>query len=159
MGLALKIIAGLFGVCLFLQAEQIEISSKSFYASESELKSEFIGDVLVKRGEDELSANKAIVYFDKNREPLRYEALGSAKFKAFLKGKRYSGSGDKLIYDVLRQTYTIIGNAHLKELDGDKNVYGQKILVNQKNGTYNVEGGDEKQPVRFIFNVQDKKDK
>lgn len=159
MGLALRITLGLFVACSLAKAEQIEISSKSFYANEAELKSEFIGDVLVKRGEDELSANKAIVYFDKKRQPLRYEAIGDAKFKALLKGKKYSGSGDKLVYDALNETYTIIGNGHLKELDSDKNVYGQKIVVNQKNGTYNVQGGNSSEPVRFIFNVQDKKDR
>nr|WP_260173429.1 lipopolysaccharide transport periplasmic protein LptA [Campylobacter sp. 19-13652] len=157
--MALRIALGFFMIFQLLKAEQIEISSKSFYANEAQLKSEFNGDVLVKRANDELRANKAIVYFDKKRQPLRYEAIGNAKFKAILKGKRYSGSGDKLVYDAINETYTIIGNGHLKELDGDKNVYGQKIVINQKNGTYNVEGGDTTQPVRFIFNVQDKKDR
>lgn len=140
----------------FALAQQIEISSKQFYANENELKSEFYGNVVVKSGSDELRSDKAIVFFSKKREPLRYEAIGNAKFKASIKDKKYSGSGDKLIYDVDKQTYIIVGNAHLKEDESQKNVYGDKITIDQKNGTYSV-GSSEAKPVRFIFNIEDKK--
>lgn len=152
VGLALCVMSLAMG----LKAEQIEISSKSFYANESELKSEFIGNVVVKRANDELSADKTVIYFNKKREPLKYEAIGSAKFTATLKGKKYAGGAKKLIYDANKQIYTLLGDAHLKELDGDKNVYGERIVINQKDGTYNVESSNQKQPVRFIFNVKDR---
>jgi lipopolysaccharide transport periplasmic protein lptA len=44
----------------------------------------------------------------------------------------------------------------LHEIETDKKVYGEKIMVNQNSGTYNVNSG-KKEPVKFIFQVEDKK--
>ena len=116
-------------------ALQIEISSKQFYANENELKSEFYGDVVVKSGTDELRSDRAVVFFSKKREPIRYEAIGNAKFKASIKEKKYSGSGDKLVYDVAKQTYIITGNAHLKEDEsGSFAKYPDLILIDGGKG-------------------------
>lgn len=142
--------------CVIAFAEQVEIKADNFYANENELKSEFDGNVVVKRNNDELIANKAIVYFDKQRKPLKYVAIGNVKFKAIVDTRHYEGSGEKLVYDVKANTYTVDGKAHLKEHQSNKNVYGQKITINQKDGTYNVSGGSNT-PVRFTFNIEEKK--
>lgn len=144
---ALALVAGVF-------ASQIEISSNSFYANENERIGEFTGNVRVRRGSDELMADKAVVYFNASRQPLKYIASGNASFRANIKGKRYSGSGNELIYDAKAGTYTIVGKAHIREIDSDKNVYGERIVIDQKSGTYSVGSGENK-PVRFIFNVKD----
>ena len=132
----------------FLNAEQVEITSNDFFADENKQISEFVGNVNIKKGSyDELKANKVVVHFDKKRQPVKYVATGNARVKIFMK--------DKHTYEPAKQIYTVTGNGYLHEVETDKNVYGEKIVVNQKDGTYSV-NSDEKKPVKFIFQIEDK---
>ena len=159
MDRAAKAVAlGLFAALNFtaLHAEQVEITSNSFFADANKQISEFTGNVHIKKGAyDELFANKVIVYFDTKRQPIKYVATGNARAKIAMKDKHYDGKGDTLTYEPATQTYTVTGNGHLHEVETDKNVYGEKIVVNQNSGTYNV-NSDEKKPVKFIFQIEDK---
>ncbi|MCD8213027.1 MAG: lipopolysaccharide transport periplasmic protein LptA [Campylobacter sp.] len=139
-----------------LYAEQVEITSNDFFADENKQISEFNGNVHVKKGAyDELLANKVVVHFDAKRQPVKYVATGNARAKIAMKDKHYDGKGDTLTYEPAKQTYTVTGNGHLHEVESDKNVYGEKIVINQSNGTYNV-NSDDKKPVKFIFQIEDK---
>ena len=140
----------------FLNAEQVEITSNDFFADENKQISEFVGNVNIKKGSyDELKANKVVVHFDKKRQPVKYVATGNPRAKIFMKDKHYDGKGDTLTYEPAKQTYTVTGNGYLHEVETDKNVYGDGIVVNQKDGTYSV-NSDEKKPVKFIFQIEDK---
>ena len=139
-----------------LLAEQVEITADEFYADEGKQISEFKGNVNIKKGKDTLTANLVVIYFDKKRNPLKYVASGNAKFRVFIKNKTYDGSGSELVYEPAPNLYTINGNGFLHEIETDKKVYGEKITVNQNSGTYNVNSG-KKEPVKFIFQVEDKK--
>ena len=130
-----------------LLAEQVEITADEFYADEGKQISEFKGNVNIKKGKDTLTANLVVIYFDKKR---------NAKFRVFIKNKTYDGSGSELIYEPAPNLYTINGNGFLHEIETDKKVYGEKITVNQNSGMYNVNSG-KKEPVKFIFQVEDKK--
>ncbi|MCR4941647.1 MAG: lipopolysaccharide transport periplasmic protein LptA [Campylobacter sp.] len=142
----------------FANAEQVEIQADSFFADENKQISEFIGNVNIKKGEyDNLTANKVTVHFDKKRQPTKYVATGNAKFKIFMKEKHYDGSGGVLTYEPATQIYTLTQNGHLHEIDTDKHVYGDKIVVNQAKGLYNV-NSDPNKPVKFIFQVEDKQE-
>ena len=133
-------LALIFGLNLGLFAEQVEITSDSFFADEGKQISNFTGNVRIKKGAyDELNADKVVVHFDAKRQPLKYVATGNANFKVALKDKHYDGKGDVLTYEPKSATYTITG----------------KIVVNQNEGTYSVNSG-EKKPVKFIFQVEDK---
>ena len=103
----------------------------------------------------QLKADKVVVYFDKKRQPIKYVATGNARAKIFIKDKHYDGKGNTLTYEPAKQIYTVSGNGYLHEVETDKNVYGEKIVVNQKDGTYSV-NSDEKKPVKFIFQVEEK---
>ncbi|MFL1706347.1 lipopolysaccharide transport periplasmic protein LptA [Campylobacter sp. MOP7] len=138
-----------------LMAEQVEITADSFFADENKLISEFKGNVIVKKNKDILTADKVIVYFDEKKNPLKYFAVGSPKFKVIIQNKNYNGSGNELIYEPAPNLYTINGNGFLHEEETDKKVYGEKITVNQNSGTYNVNSGNKK-PVKFIFQVEEK---
>ncbi|MBR8462553.1 lipopolysaccharide transport periplasmic protein LptA [Campylobacter sp. faydin G-24] len=156
MDRARKALAVFFISTFVAFAEQVEITSDSFFADEGKQIGEFNGNVYIKKGNyDELKANKVIVHFDKNRQPVKYIATGNAKLKLVIKDKHYDGKGDTLTYEPTTQIYTVIGNGYIHEVETDKNIYGEKIVVNQLNGTYNVNSGDKK-PVKFIFQVEDK---
>ena len=96
-----------------------------------------------------------IIYTDKNRKPMRYEAVQNANFKIVLKGKTYKGSGDKFIYNVAKDIYEIDGNAFINELESNQKLYGDRIIVDKRNNVYRVESKDKK-PARFIFDLEQK---
>ncbi|AGZ82023.1 LPS ABC transporter substrate-binding protein LptA [Campylobacter fetus] len=146
-------------LCFFtigLNAEQVEVTADNFFADEKSLTSDLKGNVIIKKGSyDTLTSNSVKIYFDAKRQPIKYVATGNAKFKAVLNKKNYNGSGDILIYEPLKKTYTLSGDAYLHEEQTDKKVYGDEIVVNQGNGTYKVSSKDKK-PVKLIFQVEDK---
>lgn len=140
-----------------LFADQVEVTANDFYADEKKMVSEFKGNVNIKKGKDTLTANKVMIYFDANRNPIKYVASGNANFSVFMQNKNYIGSGNELIYEPLTNLYTINGNGFLQEKQTDKRVYGEKITVNQNSGTYSV-NSDKKKPVKFIFKIDEKRD-
>ena len=60
-----------------------------------------------------------------------------------------------LTHEPKNQTYILKGNAFLHEIDSDKKIFGDEIIVEQLKGIYNVKSKD-KEPVKFIFQVEDK---
>lgn len=135
--------------------EQIEISAQNFEIDEKSGLSVLSGNVLVKKDKDILRANKVSVFLDKNNKPLRYEATQNPSFELVLDGKLYKGRGDKFVYQAKNDTYEILGNAHIEELSTNKRLYGDKIIINRKTQTYNIDGTSNK-PVRFVFELDEK---
>lgn len=157
--MVLQIVKSFIAVALFygvVSANQVEVSADSFYADEKAGLGELVGNVLIKKGKsDTLTANRVKIYFDKNRKPQKYEAISDAKFSILLDGKKYNGSGDLLTYEPKGQIYTLKGSAFLHEVDSDKKIFGDEIIVDQLKGVYSVKSKDKK-PVKFIFQVEDK---
>ncbi|AQW86458.1 putative lipooligosaccharide transport system, periplasmic component (LptA family) [Campylobacter pinnipediorum subsp. caledonicus] len=152
-----KLIIIFFLAISALKAQQIEITSDSFFADEKKQISEFFGNVKIKKGNyDELKAEKVVVNFNNARQPIKYTATNNVYFKVMIHDKTYEGNGNLLTYEPQQEIYTIAGKAHLREIQTDKNVYGQQIIVNQKTGVYNVVSS-EQQPVKFIFQVKEDK--
>ena len=149
------IFASIFLLIFLNAAGQIEISAKSFEADEKSGLSILSGDVLVKKDKDILKANKLSIFLDKNNKPLRYEATQNPSFELFLDGKSYKGRGDKFLYHAKSDIYEIIGNAFIEELETNKRLYGDKIIIDRQNQTYNVDGSSSK-PVRFVFELDEK---
>nr|WP_152778842.1 LptA/OstA family protein [Campylobacter hepaticus] len=127
----------------------------NFYSDENKGESILSGNVEVIRGDDILNSEKLIIYTDKNRKPIRYEAMQNARFKIILKDKTYKGSGDKFIYNVVQDVYEINGNAYINELSSNQKLYGDKIVIDRKANIYRVESKDQK-PARFVFELKDK---
>ncbi|MGP1485088.1 MAG: lipopolysaccharide transport periplasmic protein LptA [Campylobacter sp.] len=149
-------------VIFVVNAEQVEVTSDNFFADENKFVGEFTGNVNIKKGSDLLTADKVRIFFDKDKNPIKYVANGNAKIKALIKEKTYDGAGNELIYEPKENLYTINGNGFLHEIDSDKKVYGEFIQINQNSGTYSVKSDKktnsvEKKPVKFIFQVEDKK--
>jgi len=145
----------LIGLVSILSAETVEIVADKFYADEKKQISEFIGNVVVTKSKDKLVANKVVINFDKNRQPLKYTATGNATIDMVLNENIYFGKADKMIYNPIKDEYILIKNAFLHEKVTNKKVYGDKIFINQATGRYEVESNGE-QPVKFIFKVKEK---
>jgi lipopolysaccharide export system protein LptA len=151
-----KLLIAIFLACAISNAANVEIVAKKFFADEKKQISIFTGDVVITKEQDKLVANSVTIHFDANKQPLKYIATGDAKADMFINEKKYFASSDKMIYNPIKNEYELIGNAFLHEIITDKKVYGDKIFVNQINGRYEVDSSGDK-PVKFIFQVEDKK--
>lgn len=136
-------------------AQNVEVTAEKFSASEPSGRSEFTGNVVVKKGEDTLKADKLVILFDKKRKPTKYEATGNAQIDIVIDKKNYYAKGSKLTYEPISKLYKIDGNAFLHDKTTNKKVYGDFIKVDQSKGVYEVDGRNNK-PVKFIFQVDDK---
>ncbi|MDO4674404.1 LptA/OstA family protein [Campylobacter sp.] len=134
-------------------ADKIEVKALNFYWDENAGKSVLSGAVVVKRDRDILSSDELVIFMDKSRKPVRYEAQKNAKFNIKLKNKNYKGSGDKFIYIVNEDVYEIVGNAFIHELESGKKLYGDRIIVDRKASVYRVQSKDNK-PARFVFELK-----
>lgn len=142
----------LFITTLF--SSQVEITAKSFSADETKLTSEFIGNVNIIKESDKLTADRVLVNFNKQKQPIKYTATGNVKVKMKMNDKTYDATGHKLTYEPNENRYILLQNAFLHEIDTDKKIYGEKIEINQLTGTYKVDGNNT--PVKFIFQIEDK---
>jgi lipopolysaccharide export system protein LptA len=136
-------------------AVEVELTTDKAIMDEVNLKSMFIGHVVIVKGEDKLTADVATVYFNKRQKPLRYEASGNVSAEITINNRRYYASGDNLSYDAELNRYTLSKNAFLEEIDTGRKIYGDVISVDQNNGTYTVDGNAE--PAKFIFQIDDKR--
>lgn len=154
----MKSLLVMLSLATLLSAETVEVVADKFFADEKKQITEFTGHVVVTKAKDKLVAKKVVITFDKKRQPLKYVASGDAKIDMIMNDKVYFGSAQTMIYDPIKDQYTLIKNAFLHEKVTNKKVYGEKIFVNQTTGRYEVES-DGKKPVKFIFKVEEKKKK
>lgn len=150
---AIALLSGLMGT-LYAQ-EQLKIVADAFSANEKKGRSIFEGHVRIKKGSDELNATKVEVFTDEQRTPTKYIAEGDASF--FLKAEdnsTYRGKAQKVIFMPLKQEYRFYGNVHLMQINEHKQIDGEEVVVNIKEGTANAKGAH-KQPVIMIFNLPD----
>ncbi|PAF54435.1 lipopolysaccharide transport periplasmic protein LptA [Helicobacter sp. 13S00482-2] len=152
----MKKIICLFCLVLSLFAEEtLEISAKKFFSDDKNGITRIQGDVHIKKSKDTLEADQVVIYTDKDRKPISYEAEGNVKFHIFMQdGREIKGHSDRLIYESKTGEYRLLENAVLKEVGKENTIRGEEIVVNNENGYANVLGSDSK-PAKFIFNLDD----
>ncbi len=143
---------------LFAQTEKLVIDALNFETNDAQGLSIFTGNVKLLMNKDMLNSDKLEVYVKPNtkgkaKEPLKYVAIGNVYFEIFSQGKKYQGKGEKVIYLPTEKEYTIIGSGYLKEVVEDRELFGDKIMINQTTGVAKVTGTVNK-PVRFILNIE-----
>lgn len=138
---------------LFAVKEKIEITSNTFVADDKKKITEFIGNVKVKKGEDTIEAERLIVTLSPKNEPLRYVAEGKVKLLLTTEnGSRYKGSAYRAVYNSQKQQYELNGNVKIMEVKTERELQGDRIVLDQLDGKAQVFGKDNK-PVKFIFSV------
>lgn len=156
----MKILTILSLCVLGLFAEQVKITADSFSGNEKKGITTFEGNVKIVKGNDELNASKVTVLTDKDRSPYEYKAEGSVSFYIDLPDNNttYKGDAGKVVYLPLKQEYQFFTNVHLYQIGTNRKVFGDKVLLNAKDGNAKALGKD-KAPVIMIFNIEDKKEK
>lgn len=138
---------------LFAEKEKIEITSNTFVADDKKKITEFIGNVKVKKGEDTIEAERLIVTLSSKNEPLRYVAEGKVKLLLTTEnGNRYRGSSYRAVYNSQKQQYELNGNVKITEIKTERELQGERIVLDQVDGKAQVFGKGNK-PVKFIFSV------
>ena len=133
---------------------QIEIHAKKFEANQKERIATFYGNVTLHKGSDFIYAQKAFIYFDKNKKPIKFHLLGSVKFDIKKESKRYKGKAQEIVYLPLQKRYIFIKDVYIEQLPEHRKIYAQKVVLSLADMKVKVEGG--KQPVKMIFNVEEK---
>ncbi|EMZ41036.1 MULTISPECIES: lipopolysaccharide transport periplasmic protein LptA [Helicobacter] len=111
------------------------------------------GDVDIKKGSDRLFADKVIVYTDKARKPLKYEAIGNVRFSIITTDKReLKGKSNRLVYQVKQNEYRLYDNAFVEEI-GKPNVLKGDEIVLSGSGDYANIVGKKKAPARVTFTL------
>ncbi len=156
----MKYLVGLFfsSILLFAQTDQLIIDAQNFETDDSKGISIFTGNVKLRMAKDKLNSEKLEIYVKPNtkgkeKQPIKYVATGDVNFVIFSKDKHYKGKGDKLIYNPIKSEYEVIGNGYIKEETEKRELFGEKIFINQLTGNAIVSGSKDK-PVRFILNIE-----
>ena len=152
----MKKIALLLIIPFLLYAEKVEVTSKDFYAKDSEKQAVFIDDVLVKQDKSWIHSDKLIVYFDDNNETIQYDAIGNATFEIFREESHYKGNADKVSYYPKTGKYLMAGKAVAHDIIKNRDIKGNTILVNTITNEARVKGNSKK-PIKFIFDTESKK--
>jgi len=146
----------LLAISTLFSSQQVEITADHFEASDVKKVTKFIGNVHMLKGVDELNASKVYVYFDANKKPIKYEAIGNVKFIITMNdGKKvYKGESGRLVYIPKTEIYELYENVKLFDTKLDRTLIGEKVFVDKQSGKARVEGSKEK-PVKFIFKIEE----
>jgi len=148
----MKFLIFFIGILLF--SKDLHIISQKFSYDSKNLKSIFIGDVNATEGKNNVLADKMIIYFNKEKKPLKYEAIGNVRFRLVLdKNSTFVGKSDKLIYNFKNYDIFLIGNAFVKKIETNESIKANKIKLNKKTKSMEVEGN--KKPANIIIKVND----
>jgi len=137
-----------------LQAEKVEISADSFEADKQQMRSMLTGNVLLKKGEDIVHAQKLTILFDKNNRPKSYHASGGVTFSISTQNQSFDGHAQKLLYIPSSQQYEISGKAYIHEKIQNSKLYGETIMIDRISGKSTIKGS-KKKPIKFIFQVKE----
>jgi len=148
----MRLISILF-MAVLVFAGELKISSQKFFYDSKKLVSVFEGDVNAKKDKDTIIADVLKVYFNKQRKPLKIEAIGNVKFTiAMDKNSTYKGRCQHLFYNIKTGDVLLIGNAFIKKIETNESISGEKIKINRL--TKDVEViGNSKKPVNIIIKV------
>lgn len=139
---------------IFSYASNMEITSKHFEYNQTNNLSLFEGDVNVTKGKDNILSDILYVYTSKDRKLDKLIAKGHVKFHVTDKNATYVGNSKVLTYIAPKQLFIFEGNVHIKKLEDNQQLFGNKVVIDKKNGTANIVGGKNK-PLKFIIKVND----
>lgn len=142
-------------ICLFINADDLEVKALYFKADETKGIIELNENVEVKRNQDELYAESVIINIDKDRMPTYYSAYGNVNFVVVTNdNRRLVGNANELYYNALNGEYRLVGNAKVIEDNTTNLVTGEEIILNNDIGYVNVTG-THKKPAKLIFKLEE----
>ena len=151
----LKLLLLIF-VTATLWAEKVNVTSTSMTAEDLKKEIHFIGDAKAVQGKSWIHGDEIVVYFDENNETKMYVSTGTVTFEVERETSFYKGSADKVTYYPKKSTYVLTGHAIVDDIINKRHVNGDEITLDTITGNANVKGS-KKKPVKFIFDIKEKK--
>jgi lipopolysaccharide export system protein LptA len=137
-------------------AQKVDITADNMSAIDMKKEVHFVGNAKVVQGKSWINGDEIIVYFDENNETKMYKAIGEVTFEFIEEKSSYKGSANKVTYYPVEDKYILTGKAIIDDLLNKRHVNGDEIVLDMKTGNANVKGS-RKKPVKFIFDMKDKK--
>ncbi len=145
-------------VSSYLVSDKIEVTADAVNASGSSKQVVFLGNVYIKKDDHNwIKADTATVLFDENNQTKRYEANGNATFEVQDEKGHYKGDANSLINIVQESIYIMKGKARVWDLLNKRFLSGDLVTVNMKTNQADVKSDTKNKPVKFIFDVENKK--
>ena len=133
-------------------ANNLHITSKTFKFNSGKMQGIFTGDVNATENKNNILSEKMVIFFDKNKKPIKYIATKNVKFILNLdKNATYKGHCEKLVYFFKNEDIYLFGNALVKKLQTGELISGEEIKINRKTKDISVVGG--KKPINIIIKV------
>jgi len=132
--------------------QNLHITSQKFVFNSKTMQGVFSGDVNATENKNNILSGKMVIFFDKNKKPIKYIATKNVRFILNLdKNSTYKGHCEKLIYNFKNENILLFGNAKVKKLQTGELVSGEEIKINRKTKDISVIGG--RKPVNIIIKV------
>lgn len=144
----------IFIFIIFSYGSNMQILSKHFEYNQTANIAKFIGDVNVTKESDNILCNKLYVYTSKDKNLDKLIANGNVKFIVKDKNSTYKGKSDKLTYIAPKQLFIFEGDVHITKIEDNQQLFGEKVIINKKDGTANVVG-KKNEPLKFIIKVNE----
>jgi len=139
-----------------LFAQKVNVTADNMKAENLKKEVHFIGNAKVVQGKSWIRGDEIIVYFDENNQTKKYEAIGLVTFEFIQEKSSYKGSADKVTYLPVKDQYILRGKAIINDIINKRHANGDEIMLDMITGNANVKGS-RKKPVKFIFDMKDKK--
>ena len=157
MNIKLWLIAILLLTVNIYAQEQLEVTADKFTHIEKENKAIFEGHAHAINGKSWVTADRFIIFLDKNNKTKEYHAVGHVRFEIVKPDQHVKGECDNLIYNVKKETYLLKGNANIKDLLNGRQMSGDEVYLDNLKKEAKAKSLHKK-PVKFIFQMKDIKD-
>jgi len=144
----------IFIFIIFSYSTDMQILSKHFEYNQTANIAKFIGDVNVTKESDNILCNTLYVYTSKDKKLNKLIANGNVRFIVKDNNSTYKGNSNKLTYIAPKQLFIFVGNVHITKLEDNQQLFGDKVIIDKKNGTANIVG-KKNEPLKFIIKVNE----
>lgn len=139
-----------------LYANTVEIESLKFEAYEERGITIFTGNVAIKKNEDRMFADKVVVFVGDDKQIKKFEASGHTSFKMKMEdNSSFEGQSDEFVYTPGTGELILTGNAKIKDITNNREISGERVILYEKQKVAKVMG-EEKKPVKLIFEIEEK---
>ncbi len=140
-------------VTVTLLSSKLEIGADKFTAKDSQKQISFVGHANISQNGTSIKADKIVVYFRDDNSTKSYRATGNVRFNIKNSKINYSGQCNSIEYIPNKKSYTLSGSVKLKDRIKNRSIFGEKIKINTKNGSFTIKGKKSKQ-AKLIFNIK-----
>ncbi len=140
---------------VFLSADVIDITADHFHADDLSKKAYFEGNAHIQQGQNSFSASQVVVYFNKKKKAIKYEAKGLVNFDLIENGIHYVGEAQNVFYSPNSSLYFFSGDVKLEDLTNNRKISAETITLDLNTGLADIKGDDSK-PVHFRFEIEDR---